>query len=70
VISRPRELVHECRPGSTLIVHSDGLTANWHLGRYPGLMQHHPALIAGVLYRDCKRGRDDAMIVVIRRATA
>lgn len=69
VISRPRELVHECRPGTVLIVHSDGLTANWHLERYPGLMQHHPALIAGVLYRDCKRGRDDSLIVVIRRAS-
>jgi anti-sigma regulatory factor (Ser/Thr protein kinase) len=67
VISRPRELVHECRPETVLIVHSDGLTANWHLERYPGLMQHHPALVAGVLYRDCRRGRDDALIVVIRR---
>lgn len=70
VISRPRELVHECRPDTTLIVHSDGLTANWHLERYPGLMQHHAALIAGVLYRDCKRGRDDSLIVVIRRTAA
>jgi anti-sigma regulatory factor (Ser/Thr protein kinase) len=68
VISRPRELVHECRSDSALIMHSDGLTANWHLARYPGLMQHHAALIAGVLYRDCKRGRDDCLIVVIRRA--
>lgn len=67
VMSRPRVLVHECRSGTALIVHSDGLTANWHLERYPGLMQHHPALIAGVLYRDCKRGRDDSLIVVIRR---
>jgi anti-sigma regulatory factor (Ser/Thr protein kinase) len=70
VISRPRELIHECRPDSTLILHSDGLTANWHMERYPGLMQHHAALIAGVLYRDCKRGRDDALIVVIRRAAS
>lgn len=68
VISKPRELVHECRPDSVLIVHSDGLTANWQLERYPGLMQHHAALIAGVLYRDCTRGRDDSLIVVIRRA--
>jgi anti-sigma regulatory factor (Ser/Thr protein kinase) len=67
VIARPRELVHECRPDTVLIVHSDGLTANWHLERYPGLMQHHAALIAGVLYRDCKRGRDDSLVVVIRR---
>lgn len=70
VISRPRELVHECRPDSTVIVHSDGLTANWNLARYPGLMRHHAALIAGVLYRDCKRGRDDSLIVVIRRAVS
>lgn len=67
VMSRPRELVHECRPDTVVIVHSDGLTANWQLDRYPGLMQHHPALIAGVLYRDCKRGRDDSLVVVIRR---
>lgn len=70
VISRPRELVHECRPDTALIVHSDGLTANWNLDRYPGLMQHHAALIAGVLYRDCKRGRDDSLIVVIRQTAS
>jgi anti-sigma regulatory factor (Ser/Thr protein kinase) len=70
VISRPRELVHECRPDTTLIVHSDGLTAHWNLDRYPGLMQHHSALIAGVLYRDCKRGRDDSLIVVIRQTAS
>jgi hypothetical protein len=70
MMSRPRELVHECRPDSVLIVHSDGLTANWQLERYPALMQHHAALIAGVLYRDCRRGRDDSLIVVIRRATS
>lgn len=67
VMPRPRELVHQCRPDSVLVLHSDGLTANWHLERYPGLIQHHATLIAGVLYRDCKRGRDDALVVVIRR---
>lgn len=67
VISRPRELIHACRPDTVLILHSDGLTASWQADRYPGLMQHHAALIAGVLYRDCKRGRDDSLVVVIRR---
>lgn len=67
VISRPRELQHPCPPDSVLVLHSDGLTASWQPDRYPGLMQHHPALIAGVLYRDCKRGRDDSLVVVIRR---
>lgn len=70
VISRPRELTHVCQPDSVLIVHSDGLTANWQLERYPGLLQHHTALIAGVLYRDCRRGRDDSLIVVIRRTAS
>lgn len=67
VISRPRELVHACPPGAVLVVHSDGLTTSWQAERYPGLMQHHAALIAGVLYRDCTRGRDDSLVVVIRR---
>jgi hypothetical protein len=67
VMSRPRELTHACQPDTVLVLHSDGLTANWQAERYPGLMQHHAALIAGVLYRDCTRGRDDSLVVVIRR---
>lgn len=67
VMSRPRELQHACQPDSLLLLHSDGLTSSWQFDRYPGLTQHHPALIAGVLYRDCRRGRDDSLIVVIRR---
>jgi anti-sigma regulatory factor (Ser/Thr protein kinase) len=67
VMSRPRELIHACQPDTVLVLHSDGLTSNWQAERYPGLMQHHPALIASVLYRDCKRGRDDSLVVVIRR---
>jgi anti-sigma regulatory factor (Ser/Thr protein kinase) len=67
VMGRPRELQHPCSPDSVLILHSDGLTANWQPERYPGLIQHHPALVAGVLYRDCSRRRDDSLVVVIRR---
>lgn len=67
VISRPRELQYPCPADTVLVLHSDGLTSSWQPERYPGLMQHHPALVAGVLYRDCKRGRDDSLVVVIRR---
>lgn len=67
VMPRPRELQHPCPPGSLIVMHSDGLTASWQPNRYPGLMQHHPSLIAGVLYRDCTRVRDDSLVVVIRR---
>jgi anti-sigma regulatory factor (Ser/Thr protein kinase) len=68
VVSKFREQTYPCAPDSVIIMHSDGLGTGWHLERYPGLLQHHCALIAGVLYRDCKRGRDDSLAVVIRRA--
>ena len=35
---------------------------------YPSLIHHHPALIAGVLYRDFNRGRDDVTVLVYRVA--
>lgn len=49
------------------IMHSDGLATRWRLDDYPGLERSHPALIAGVLYRDYSRRRDDAAVVVVRR---
>lgn len=52
---------------ATLIAHSDGLNTHWQLDAYPGLARHHPALIAGVLYRDHARGSDDATCVVLRQ---
>jgi anti-sigma regulatory factor (Ser/Thr protein kinase) len=51
----------------TVILHSDGLRSRWDLSEYPGLTGAHPSLIAGVLYRDFRRDRDDASIVVVRR---
>lgn len=53
-------------PGSVLILQSDGTSANWNAGSYPGLMQHEPLLIAAVLYRDYCRGTDDATVVVAK----
>lgn len=47
-----------------LVMCSDGLSAQWSLDPYPGLQQRHPALIAGVLYRDFSRGRDDVTVLV------
>jgi anti-sigma regulatory factor (Ser/Thr protein kinase) len=49
-----------------LQLHSDGLAAGTGLEPYPGLAQRDPALIAGVLYRDFARGRDDATVVVAK----
>jgi anti-sigma regulatory factor (Ser/Thr protein kinase) len=54
-------------PG-VLLMHSDGITSRWSLDGYPGLLMRHPAIIAGVLSRDFRRGRDDATVVVVGRA--
>jgi phosphatidate phosphatase APP1 len=46
-------------------MHSDGISGQWDLDAYPGLRTRHPSLVAGVLYRDFSRGRDDAAIAVV-----
>jgi len=66
---RIRELSYTIAPDATIILHSDGLSTTWQPERFPGLMQHPCAVIAGVLYRDCKRGRDDSMVVALRRTS-
>lgn len=55
------------RPESVLIMNSDGLSSHWSLEKYPGLLSRHPSVIAGVLYRDFHRQRDDATVVVLER---
>jgi len=42
------------------------LSARWNLAEHPGLYTHHAGVIAGVLYRDAARKRDDATVVVMR----
>jgi len=51
-----------------LVMCSDGLGTQWQIAKYPGLSQRHPALLAGVLYRDFNRGRDDVTVLAARAA--
>jgi anti-sigma regulatory factor (Ser/Thr protein kinase) len=53
-----------------MILHSDGLVTRWSLDPYPGISAHDASLIAGVLYRDFNRGRDDTTVVVIKQLAA
>jgi hypothetical protein len=57
---------YKYEPGATLIMHSDGLQTHWGLERYPSILRHHPAIVAGRLYRDYTRGRDDVTVLVFR----
>lgn len=54
-------------PNAMCILCSDGLHTQWDLNKYPGLQGRSPALIAAILMRDYVRGRDDAMVLVVRR---
>jgi hypothetical protein len=51
-------------------MHSDGVASLHDLAPYPGLLRRDPGLIAGVLYRDLARRRDDATVVVARGLSA
>ena len=65
-IRKIQEFTYPWAPGSLLVMHSDGLATQWQLSRYAGLATKHPGLIAGTLYRDFKRDRDDVTVVVVR----
>lgn len=57
------------RLNATIIMHSDGLAGSWRDAAGDGsLLRHDPSLIAGVLYRDHGRERDDVTVVVARLA--
>ena len=66
VMRRVQEFEFAFPTEALLILHSDGLTSRWSGDDYPGLMNKHAGLIAGVLYRDHDRGSDDATVVVLK----
>jgi anti-sigma regulatory factor (Ser/Thr protein kinase) len=66
-LPRAQQFVYAWPPDSIVVMHSDGVSARWNLAAYPGIAKLHPALIAGMLYRDLARQRDDATIVVTSR---
>jgi len=68
-LQRIMEFSYPWTPDSLLLMHSDGLSTHWSFKAYPGLLFRHPSVIAGVLFRDHARGRDDATVVVAKEET-
>lgn len=60
---RIQEYTYPIEPNSVLMMYSDGLTSKCAPTGYPGLQNRHPQLIAGLLYRDFSRRRDDATVL-------
>ncbi|HEY1402657.1 MAG TPA: ATP-binding protein [Pyrinomonadaceae bacterium] len=52
--------------GACVVLASDGVSASWDMNDYPGLLQHSPQLLAGILMRDYGRDTDDATVLVAR----
>ncbi len=59
-----KEFIYPFNPEDILVMHSDGLTGHWDLPGNPGLLNKHPSVIAGSLYRDCARLKDDVCVLV------
>lgn len=65
-VRKIQEFTYPWQSGALLVMHSDGLATHWALDTYPGLVMRHPSLIAGVLYRDHRRERDDSTVLVAK----
>ncbi|MDB6140572.1 MAG: hypothetical protein JWO94_3644 [Verrucomicrobiaceae bacterium] len=61
-----REFTYPWEAGSLLIMNSDGVKTQWRLDRYAGLLERHPGLIAGILFRDFSRGTDDTTVAALK----
>lgn len=66
--SKMQEFSHPWDDSSLLILHSDGISVKWRLSDSPRLAARHPSVIAAVLYRDFKRGKDDLTLVAARKS--
>ncbi|UCC31035.1 MAG: SpoIIE family protein phosphatase [Phycisphaerales bacterium] len=68
-IRKIQEFQYSLPEAALVVLHSDGVSSHWDLDGYPGLTRRDPSLVAGVLYRDCRKERDDATVVVARLAS-
>jgi serine phosphatase RsbU (regulator of sigma subunit) len=67
-LRKVQEFHYDWPVDGTLLLHTDGINTRWRLDGYPGLLRHDPLLLAGILFRDAARGRDDATVVALREA--
>ena len=64
--ARIQEFHYPVPSGAIVVMFTDGLATHWDLKAYPGLQRRSASVIAGVLYRDFSRRRDDVTVVVAR----
>lgn len=60
-----QEYIYPVGSNATLVMFSDGLTTKTNPTSYAGFQNRHPMLLAGLLYRDFGRPRDDSTVMVV-----
>lgn len=66
IFSSPQVFHYPLSDHFILVMHSDGIVSRWGLEKYPALMNKQANIIAGVIYRDYRRDRDDTTVLVIK----
>jgi anti-sigma regulatory factor (Ser/Thr protein kinase) len=66
---RIQEFTYPVPRNAVIVLYSDGLGTHWDLNAYPGLTSRSASVIAGTLYRDFSRRRDDVTVVVAKERT-
>jgi anti-sigma regulatory factor (Ser/Thr protein kinase) len=61
-----REFTYPVSLNDIVLLYSDGLSTHLSLNSYPGIQTRDAAVVAGVLYRDWNRGRDDSTVLVLK----
>jgi len=62
ILPRIQEYSYPIESRSMLLMYSDGMNSKCSISGYPGIQDRHPQLIAGLLYRDFSRHRDDSTV--------
>jgi anti-sigma regulatory factor (Ser/Thr protein kinase) len=70
IVPRIQEFTTEWPRDGRLVMYSDGLLSKWSLSTYPGLVNRPAAVVAAILLRDFRRGRDDCSVFVLQNTEA
>ncbi|MDZ4801367.1 MAG: ATP-binding SpoIIE family protein phosphatase [Bryobacteraceae bacterium] len=65
-IRTPRCFDYEWNPESIVVLHSDGVSSNWTLQKYPGITRKSASIIAASIWRAAHRRDDDASVLVLK----
>lgn len=61
-----RQYEYDVAPGTSVVLHSDGISARWEAAALPGLAARDPLVVAAALLAEAGTHRDDAGVLVLR----